>query len=126
MTQSSAQDATVVFVGVPVQKVSESGLSRVSEARSQEKASAALCVISQSGDDFFWTSRNNRTLYKIDGGGAFITYVAPDAGYIRIIKPEYKTAAPLTSETEAKFDYIEHMTTGLRTITYWGNRLGQR
>lgn len=121
--RASAQDAAVVFVGVPVQKVSEAGLSRVPEALSQGKASTALCVISQSGDDFFWTSRNNRTLYKIDGGGAFITFVAPDAGYIRVIKPEYKTAASIMSETEAEFDYIEHMTTGLRTITYWGNRL---
>jgi hypothetical protein len=124
-TRASAQDATVVFVGVPVRKVSEAGLSRVPEALSPEKASAALCVISQSGNDFFWTSRNNRTLYKIDGGGAFITFVAPDAGYIRVIKPEYKAAASLMSETEAKFDYIEHMTNGLRTITYWGNRVSQ-
>ena len=118
-----AQQSEVIFVGSPVRKVSEAGLSRIPEKLSPEKASASLCVISKVGAEYYWTSRNNLRLYRVESG-AFITYLAPGTGYVRIIMPDMKVSASLMSETEASFDYIEHMTLGLRTVTYWGKKVG--
>ena len=46
-------------------------------------------------------------MVRIDGGGAFITFLAINgSGYVRIIKSQLKEAASLMSETEQKFDML--------------------
>lgn len=118
---AAPKGAETVFHGIPSEKVSESCIERVREQLPQEKAVSMRCVISKIGDDFYWATRENVQMIKIDGGGAFITFLAVNgSGYVRIIKPEMKQAASLMSETEKTFDYCEHMTLGLRSITYWG------
>ena len=67
------------------------------------------CVISQIGTSYYWASRQNVLLVRIDSG-AFTTFVAPNgAGYIGVVKPEMKPAAALMSPTEERFDYVEHL-----------------
>ena len=52
-------------------------------------------VISQIGDNYYWASRENTPLVAIDAG-AFVTYFAVNGrGYVRVIKPELKSAASL-------------------------------
>jgi hypothetical protein len=47
--------------------------------------------------------------------------VATDgSGYVRIINPALKKAASLMSPTEERFDYVEHLIIGLRSLTYYG------
>jgi hypothetical protein len=42
---------------------------------------------------------------------------------VRVIFPEVKEAASLMfTETEAKFDYVEHLLIELRSVTYYGSR----
>ena len=54
--------------------------------------------------------------------GAFVTFVATSgAGYVRIIPPDLKEAASLMDETEKKYDYVEHLVIGLKSVTYYGN-----
>lgn len=123
---ASAGDAwsqTTVFVGRPEIKVSEGGTERRPEAVAASAAPNLECVISEIDGNFYWASRRNTPLVRVDGEGAFVTFVAATgAGYVRVIKPEMKQAAALMGEAEAKFDYVEHVIVGLRTVTYSGRR----
>ncbi len=114
--------ATTVFRGSPLIKVSEAGRTRVPEEISPSDAINLECVISQIGDEYYWASRENVRMVRIESG-AFITYVAvTGAGYVGVIPSDLKGAASLMSETEAEFDYVEHVTFGLGSVTYWGKR----
>jgi hypothetical protein len=119
---SAGQSPTTVFKGRPSVKVSEGGLERTPEQITRERAINVECVISQIGTSYFWASRENVPLFRVDGG-AFITFVAVNgSGYVRVIKPEAKTSAALMSPTEERFDYVEHLVIGLRSVSYYGAR----
>jgi hypothetical protein len=119
LPQADAQPATV-FRGRPAVKISEGGTSRNPEKLGRENAINLECVISQIGEDFYWASRENVPMVRIEKG-AFVTYLAvTGAGYVKVIKPEMKAAASLLGETEAEFDYVEHLTQGLASVTYYG------
>ena len=63
-------------------------------------------MISKIGDDYYWASRENNKMVRIESG-AFITYLAANgSGYVRVIQPGMKQAAALMGETEARFDYV--------------------
>lgn len=114
-----AQSRTV-FNGVPAIKISEGGLERLPEALPTEKATNLRCVISEIGGKYYWATRENKELTR-RSAGAFITYSAVDgSGYIRVIDPAYKAAVALASPTESRFDYVEHLLLGLRSVTYYG------
>lgn len=116
------QSPATVFKGRPSFKVSEGGLERMPEQIGRERAIKLECVISQIGTSYYWASRENVQLLRVDGG-AFITFVAVNgSGYVRMVKPEAKTAAALMSQTEERFDYVEHLVIGLRSVTYYGAR----
>jgi len=113
--------ARTVFTGVPNVKISEGGSERLVEAVPRSQAANLQCVISESGGKYYWATRGNKELSR-NVGGAFITYIAVDgSGYVRIIDPQRKSIASSMSETEAKFDYVEHALLGLRSVTYYGN-----
>lgn len=119
-TLAAGQSGTTVFKGLPTVKVSEGGLERTAEQISRNEAINLACVISKIGDSYYWASRENVELARVDGG-AFITFVAVDgSGYVRIVKPELKSAASLMGPTEEQFDYVEHLLLGLRSVTYYG------
>ncbi len=87
---------------------------------SREQAISVECVIRQVGDKYFWASRDNVELGKVDSG-AYITFMALNgSGYVRIVKPEGKPAASLMSPSEYHYDYVEHLLIGLRSVTYYG------
>jgi hypothetical protein len=110
-----------VFSGVPSQKISEAGIDRRVEAITRQLAVNLRCVVSEIDGKFYWASRDNKELIR-HRGGSFVTYIAVDgSGYIRIIDPSHKATAPAMSSTEAKFDYVEHLLLGLRSVTYHGN-----
>lgn len=118
-----AQDVEdVIFSGSPILKISEGGANRVVEDLRGDKATEAECVIVKVGDKYFWKTRNNVEMVRIQSG-AFITFVATSgSGYVRIIPSDFKEAASLTDETEKKYDYVEHMLIGLRSVTYYGTK----
>lgn len=117
-----AQDIEeVIFSGVPIVKISEGGTSRVVEDLKGAKATESECVIVKIGDKYFWRTRNNVEMTRSQSG-AFVTFVATSgAGYVRIIPYDLKEAASLMDETEKKYDYVEHMVIGLKSITYYGS-----
>ncbi len=112
------------FTGIPSVKISEGGVERIAERIEPSKVQYISCVIRELDGKFFWVSRENKQLVKIDTRGAFLIFLAVDgSGYIRLIKPELKDAASLMSATEKSFDYIEHLLLGLRTVTYYGKSI---
>ena len=116
---ASAQ-ATTVFRGTPSVRVTEGGTDRTPENLTHDKAGNLGVVISRIGDRYYWASRENKEMVRREFG-AFITYIAVDgAGYVRLIAPGKKQAASLLGPSEEKFDYVEHLTMGLRSITYYG------
>lgn len=123
---TSFANESIVLNGSPKMKISEGGLSRYAEKLNSEQSAKAKCIISTSGNKFYWTSRNGTELMRIDGGGAYITYQAINgAGYVRVIKPLYidtfrKTGNSSDDAPELYFDYVEHLLIGLKAITYYG------
>ena len=112
--------ATTVFSGVPSTKVSEAGLDRIVQHLERKDASNLVCTISEIDGKYYWATRENKQLVRTESG-AFITFVAVNgSGYVRFINPKLKKAASLMSNTEAKYDYVEHLVIGLSTVTYWG------
>ena len=118
----AAQTPVTVFKGRPLLKISEGGVERTPEQVARDRAVTLECVISQIGDSFYWASRANVRMARVEGG-AFITYMALNGeAYVRMVKTDAKSAAALMSDTEARLDYVEHALLGLRSVTYYGNR----
>jgi hypothetical protein len=119
ITTVSHAQSTVSFKGLPLVKISEGGVSRVPENIKRDKAVDLRCIISKISGSYYWTSRENVKLLRIDSG-AFSTFLAENgSGYIRMVNPDLKNAV-LMSETEEKYDYVEHLLIGLRSVTYFG------
>lgn len=111
------------FTGVPSVKVIEAGINRNAENIEQSKALNVACIVKEIDGKFFWETRGNKPLLKIDSG-AFILFLAVDgSGYVRLIKPSLKDAASVMSNTEKNFDYVEHLILGLRSVTYYGKSI---
>ena len=82
--------ARTVFAGIPSVKISEEGVERLPENLSRDQAVNLGCVISRIGDDYYWASRENTALVRIESG-AFITFLAVDgSGYVRTVAPGMK------------------------------------
>jgi hypothetical protein len=112
--------STVILKGLPLVKISEGGVSRVSENILKDNSANFKCIIIKIGGSYYWNSRENISLLRIDSG-AFSTFVAKNgSGYIRMVNPAMKDAASLMSRTEMEYDYVEHLLIGLRGITYYG------
>jgi hypothetical protein len=115
---------SIIFTGIPKIKISEGGVSRIPENVPKDKANQFKCTITQLDDKYYWTSRDNLELLPI-ASGAFITYWAVNgSGYVRVTKPEMREAlrkmGALVGDPEAKFDYVEHLLLGLKSVTYYG------
>lgn len=114
----------IIFAGVPEIKISEGGINRVTENITKDKTYKFKCTITKIDDKYYWTSRENVELIPI-ASGAFITYWAANgSGYVRVVKPEMKEEVKkigaMAGDPEEKFDYVEHMLLGLKSVTYYG------
>jgi hypothetical protein len=95
-------------------------LKTVPETLSRDKAVNLECVISKIGEVYYWASRENKRMVRIESG-AFITFVAMNgSGYVRMIAPGMKKAVSLMGDAETKFDYVEQLLIGLQSVTYYG------
>jgi hypothetical protein len=117
-------EESIVFTGLPTVKISEGGTSRVPEAVTKDKAVRFKCTITKIDDKYYWTSRENTELLPISSG-AFVTYWAVNgSGYVRVVRPdmkaELKRTPAVVGDPEAKFEYVEHLLLGLKSVTYYG------
>ncbi len=65
-------------------------------------------IIIKDGDEFYWESREKRKLIR-STQGPFTLFIDPTGGgYIKV------------TSSEGKMIYMEHLSQGLNTFTYWG------
>jgi hypothetical protein len=89
----------------------------------KKSAPSLRCIISEIDGKYYWASRKNKELVRIQSG-AFVTYIATDgSGFIRVILPDLKEAASMMSKTEEKYDYVESMYIGISLLTYFWSRV---
>ena len=103
----AAHAGGVVFYGKPTTKIEcdESGCTRFKMNASKSSEYAATVT---RGDDLKlqWASREGRALLRARSG-VYSYYISPDGGgYIKI--------------STLDDTYMEHVTLGLASITYWG------
>lgn len=100
---------TIVFEGTPLVRNSSSAEEAKNELVQGESQTNYKLIISKEGDEYVWFSREKKKLTRIRSD-AFDYFVNPEgSGYIKIAKDE-----------NGKYLYMEHMSFGLQTITYWG------
>jgi len=120
VTLTGAQQAEViVFIGHPKVKVAVDGvLEEGAVDIAAENVPKFVCVIVRKGDIYYWKSRN-RSKLKVEKQGLFFTFKRPDhPDYVRIVDPRARELYSALSDIP--FDYVEHLTAGLKSITYYG------
>jgi hypothetical protein len=104
---------TVVFRGVPQVRFDADGRETNPHALSDEGGQKGSCRIVSKGKRFYWASRGNRELIRADAGD-YTYYISPEgSGYVKIFTGASGGAKP-------PFDYMEQLTSELKTFTYWG------
>ena len=103
----SAEPLTVI-IGTPFLKATNSinGSDQVNIG-GNEANQYALSII-RHNDSYLWASRENKKLLY-SRSGVFHNFIAPGSGYIRV------------TESDKGCIYMEHLTLGLSSITYWGS-----
>jgi hypothetical protein len=101
------------FTGTPLVRLD----ADAGEAKRTELSDAAgqryECRITRKGRGYVWASRGNRELVRADAGD-WTYYVSPEgSGYVKVFK---------SGSAPGDYDYLEHLSTELKTITYWGKR----
>jgi hypothetical protein len=108
---AAAQD--VVFRGTPTVRVLSTTERDDRQQLSGDTAQKAECVIVQRGNKYYWRSRGDAPLNRVDLRG-FTYFLHPQGlGFVKVLTGSRK-------EIGAPADYIESYTQGFETITYWG------
>ena len=108
VSKARSNDAVVIISGLPIKKdMSDIEGTAQTELSKNEQWNYRLEII-KKGRKYYWASRENRELL-FRKSEKFYNFVEPNgAGYIRVVK------------TEKGVLYMEHLTVGLKNITYWG------
>jgi len=102
------------FTGTPLLRVdadpNETKRTELSDAAGQKYE----CRVLRKGRKYVWASRDNRELIRANAGD-WTYYISPEGtGYVKVF----------TGAGSQPYDYMEHLTTELKTLTYWGRRAG--
>ena len=112
-----------VFRGRPSIQISAAGEDRTVKNLSGVNIDTYTCVISKIGSEYYWASRENTPLTRIDGPAYTMFVATTGAGYVKVLQPEQRANASLFDPAAANYDYVEHILVGLGSITYYGRRL---
>ncbi len=116
---SSHAQTTPEYEGTPILGINEFGVFRAPIELAKEEQATHKVLITKKGDKYYWTSRENRELSKLENE-AFITYLAVDgSGYVRVGNEEWKNKMRV-KYPQYNFDYVEHMIIGLGSLSYYG------
>lgn len=109
-TGASAVDTE--FEGTPQTKVEVTLGAASSDVVPKDERAKRRVVITRDGDKYYWASRDNTPLYKLDSGD-YVTYVsATGVGYVRVLSPRKSIGRNVR--------YMEHLTVQMGSITYFG------
>ncbi len=100
---------TVVLDGLPQMKDLSSARETSQVEMTETDRDKYRCRIVKRDGAYYWASRQDKSLLYTQSG-EFHTFVEPDGnGYVRVLVAEGKPY------------YMEHLTRGLKNITYWGS-----
>ena len=106
-----AQDE--VFVGTPTVRVDSDGSNTQRTELSTAAGQKYECRIVRKGRKYLWASRGNRELDRVDAGD-YVYFISPDgAGYVKV----------LIGSSGPGPEYFEQLSSALKTVTYWGERV---
>ena len=98
----------VVLKGTPIIQNKSSVNESVNFPLTESQQNESRLIITNKGQKYYWTSRQDRELTRHESGAYTIFFETKGAGYVKAMKSEDKVL------------YMEHMGLGLETITYWG------
>jgi uncharacterized protein (DUF427 family) len=107
------QAQEVVFRGVPNVRVFTSVEQEQREKLEGADAQKNECVVVRKGRKYYWSSRNDAELERVDAPQFTYFMHKGGAGYIKILTGDRR-------EMNAPADYIENINQGFDVITYWG------
>lgn len=102
----------VIFIGWPKSKVGSSAAETHQDVVSN--AAEFQCMIVRRGSRYFWRSRQNVELRRVQSG-AFEWFISDASGYV-------KRQIPGMVAIDGA-GYTEHLSIGLSSVTYWGDAL---
>ena len=103
----------VVFRGTPNLRVFATVEKDERQKLDGDTARQNECVVVRRGRKYFWASRNNVELTRVDAPQFTYFVHTGGAGYIKVLTGERKAM-------NAPADYIENINRGFEVITYWG------
>lgn len=113
----TAEAQTVLDAGPAVKVESGEGATTRSVLRESERTKYRV-IVTKRGGQYFWTSREERELVY-QQSGAFYYFIDPrGGGYVKVFDADTLPAS--MRDPGPRFRYMEHLTLGLSTITYWG------
>lgn len=108
----------IVFEGKPYVSVTVSGDSPIVKKLSKSEALEYKCRIVKIKDKFYWASRENVELRRVESGIYVIFQQVGGVGYVKILPAENKKFLFIEDENYA--DYVEHISNHLSSTTYYG------
>jgi hypothetical protein len=99
----------VIFEGLPSVRMDADGKESVRVDLSEQGSRKYACRIVARKKKFYWASRGDRELIRSDSGD-YSYFISPEGtGFIKVALVK-----------GGPFEYMEQLTTGLKTVTYWG------
>ena len=99
---------TLALSGVPDIQIKSSVEESVRIEMDSVKKTNHRVVVIKDGDQYYWETRDHRKLTR-SVQGRFTLFIDPTGGgYIKVFP------------SEGKMIYMEHISQGLETFTYWG------
>jgi len=112
----SALAADEVFRGAPTVRVFTSIEKESREKLDPESAKKNECVIVQRGKKYYWASRENAEMLRVDAPQFTYFIHVGGSGYVKVLTGSRKAS-------NAPADYIENIVRGFEVITYWGTAI---
>lgn len=102
-----------MFRGTPSVRLYASADQEQREKLDGDAAKKNECVIVARGRKYYWASRNNVQMTRIDAAQFTYFVHSGGAGYVKVFTGERRADAPI--------EYVENITQqGFDVITYWG------
>ena len=111
-TFAVAADDFVVFRGTPSVRLYASVDGETRSKLDAEAAKKGECVIVMRGKKFYWASRNNGEMTRVDATQFTYFIHTGGGGFVKVFTGERKP--------DATADYVETITQGFDVISYWG------
>jgi hypothetical protein len=103
-----------VFHGVPTVRVFTTIEKESREKLDAESAKKNECVIVQRGKKYYWASRDNAEMLRVDAPQFTYFIHTGGSGYVKVLTGSRK-------DLNAPADYIENIVRQFEVVTYWGN-----